>query len=163
MLAHLTQYFAQHGQLILPNIGVLQLEKEEANWEASILLAPKEKIVFEAGSIKPSKSFYQFLSEALSISTDLAMVQYQAFLDQTFSEEKATLKIGNFGTLSKQMNTYSWSATFDSNLYYQNIAIAPQELLTALDENPKDKWYWWALVLALVAVACILFKYLSFE
>ena len=29
MLAHLTQYFAQHGQLILPNIGVLQLEKEE--------------------------------------------------------------------------------------------------------------------------------------
>jgi len=163
MLEYLTQYFAQNGQLILPNIGVLQLEKEEAHWETAVLLAPKEKIVFEPSPMKPSKSFYQFLSEQLSVSTDLAMIQYQAFIDHAFSAEYAQLQIGNFGSLSKQMNTYTWNASFDSNLFYKNIEITPQEEQAPINENSKEKWYWWALVLALVAVASILFKYLSFE
>jgi len=158
MLAHLTQYFAQNGQLIFPNIGVLQLEKEEANWEATVLLAPYEKIVFEPSSLKPSKSFYQYLSEELSISSDLAMVQYQEFVDHTFRAENAALKIGNFGTLSKQKDTYSWSASFDSNLFYKNIDITAQALVEQTNQAPKDKWYWWAIFLALVAVASILYK-----
>jgi len=163
MLTHLTQYFAQYGQLILPNIGVLQLEKEEAQWETAVLLAPKEKIVFEHSLMKPSNSFYQFLSEQLSVSTDQAMVQYQAFIDHVFSTENAQLQIGNFGTLSKQMDKYSWNASFDSSLFYKNIDIAPQDEQVPMNENSKDKWYWWALLLAALAIISILYKSLSFE
>ncbi|MCX6211120.1 MAG: hypothetical protein NT104_00960 [Bacteroidetes bacterium] len=163
MLEHLTQYFAQKGQLIFPNIGVLQLEKEEASWETAVLLAPKEKIVFNQSSVKPSNLFYQFLSEQLSVSTDLAMIQYQEFLDHAFSADIAALQIGNFGTLSKQMDTYSWSATFDSNLFYKNIDIAPQEMAAQQNVKTKGQWYWWAIFLALVAIISILYKSLSFE
>jgi hypothetical protein len=158
MLEYLTQYFAQHGQLILPNIGVLQLEKEEAHWETAVLLAPKEKIVFDHSPVKPSNSFYQFLSEQLSVSTDQAMVQYQAFINHAFSTENAQLQFGNFGCLSKQMDTYTWNAGFDSNLFYKNIDITPQEELAPKHENSKDKWYWWALVLAALAIISILYK-----
>jgi len=163
MVAHLTQYLAQHGQLILPNIGVLQLEKEEANWVNAVLIAPKEKIVFDQSSIEPVQSFYQFLSEQMSISIDQAKVQYQEFLAHIFNAENAQLSIGNFGTLSKQLDNYSWMSGYDAQVFYKNIDINPHAMVEATNEKPKDKWYWWAILFAAVGILAILFKFISFE
>ena len=80
----LTQYFAQNGQLVLPTIGIIKWHKQEAEWVNSTLQSPIESIIFEKSDAKPSKLFYHFLSEQLSVSYDQAIIQYDQFIDQLF-------------------------------------------------------------------------------
>jgi hypothetical protein len=99
----------------------------------------------------------------MSISIDQAKVQYQEFLAHIFNAENAQLSIGNFGTLSKQLDNYSWMSGYDAQVFYKNIDINPQAMVEATNEKPKDKWYWWAILFAAVGILAILFKFISFE
>jgi hypothetical protein len=159
----ITQYFAQNGQLVIPTFGIIKWLKQDAVWVNSILQSPKESIVFERSDAKPNKLFYHFLSEQLSVSFDQAIIQYDQFIDQLFSIEENPLALGQFGILSKKEDAYHWATNFNSNAYFKDIEINPNELQEEMG-NRKRKfsipWYVWALLLTLFAIVAILFKFL---
>jgi len=159
----LTQYFAQNGQLVLPTIGIIKWYKQEAVWVNSTLQSPIESIIFERSDAKPSKLFYHFLSEQLSVSYDQVIIQYDQFIDQLFNIDQMPFELGKFGILSKQDGTYYWSTHFNSNSYFKDIEISPIEIQKELINKKTEfsiKWYIWTILLTLFAIAAILFKFL---
>lgn len=163
MLTILTQYFAQNGQLILPKIGIIKLYKQDAQWTNSILKAPKEAIIFESIDSTPSKLFYHFLADQLEISYDQAIIQYENFIDKVFNQDQLPFELGNFGTLSKKDGIYHWSSHFYSISYFKDIEItkidSQAELEYTIDTNNKNG-YRWTILLALLAILAILFKFI---
>lgn len=163
MIKSLTQYFAQNGQLILPNIGMLNYHKEASVWVNSILLAPKETIIFVPTDSKPSKLFYNFLSNHLDVSFEQAIVQYDQFLENVFNNDLPHLELGNFGTLAKVDGAYQWTSKFNSAAYFKDIEISPITIHDELDankSNQKDRWYLWPIILVVLSLVLILFKFL---
>lgn len=161
MIKSLTQYFAQNGQLILPNIGIIKCHKEDALWVNSILVAPKETIIFEATDSKPSKLFYHFLANNLDISYEQAIVQYEQFLDTVFKNDLPQFVLGNFGTLNKTEGLFHWTSNFQSTAYLKDIEISPIPHQDDVDSNKstrKDRWYLWTILLAIISILLILFK-----
>jgi hypothetical protein len=159
----LTQYFAQNGQLILPNIGIIKWHKQDAEWVNSKLVAPKEEILFEKIDSKPSKSFYHFLSDQLEVSYDQAIIQYENYIANLFNEEQLTFELGNFGTLSKNNGLYYWTTHFSSKAYFKDIEITKIDLQADLETKKDTKnisWYRWTILLAALAILAILFKYI---
>ena len=114
MINSLTQYFAQNGQLILPNIGMINYHKVEAVWVNSKLVAPKETILFEATDSKPSKQFYHFLGDNLDISYEQAIVQFDQFLDNVPSCNNCKTR-----PVSSIINRNSENQIFSNNTYYK--------------------------------------------
>jgi len=163
MINSLTQYFAQNGQIILPNIGIIKYHKVEAVWENSKLLAPKETIIFEPSDSKPSKQFYHYLSDNLDLPYEQAIVQFDQFLINIFNNEFPHLELGNFGTLAKVNGTYNWTSTFNSSAYLKDIEIVPhthQDEVDSEHSSQKDKWYIGPLVLFVLSILLILYKFL---
>ena len=158
----LTQYFAQNGQLVIPNIGIIKWLKKEAVWQNATLKSPEESIVFELSDAKPSKQFYHFLSEQLSVSYDQAIIQLDQFIDQVVNLEQNPFVLGKFGTLLKKEGQYVWTSHFNSNAYFKDIEINPIEQQEEVLSNNKwsMKWQIWAILLTLFALAAILFKLL---
>ncbi len=163
MINSLTQYFALNGHLVLPNIGMIKLHKEDAKWVNSILFAPKETIIFEPIDSKPSKLFYHFLGETLDISFEQAIFQYEQYINEVFQNDLPHFELGNFGSLQKIEGEYHWISNFHSSAYFKEIEIAPithQDDAVPKNTTKKENWYLWSIVLALLSIVLILFKFL---
>ena len=163
MINSLTQYFAQNGQLILPNIGMINYHKVEAVWVNSKLVAPKETILFEPTDSKPSKQFYHFLADNLDISYEQAIVQFDQFLDNVFNNDLPHLELGNFGKLAKVDGKYNWTSKFNSTAYFKDIEITPITTANEVDSiksSQKDRWYIGPLLLIVLSILLILYKFL---
>ena len=163
MLKSLIQYFAKNGELILPKIGRIKYHKEEASWVDAVLLAPKETIIFESIDLKPSHQFYHFLANSLKLTFEQAIIEFEAYLNSVFQNELSHFELGNFGTLSKKEDAYEWTSNFHSIAYLNNIDIAPIINSDKMDANhltPSGKWKVWAVIIAIIAIILILYKFL---
>jgi len=154
----LEQYFVQHNELVLTNIGTIHLSKKPANWIGDTLHAPELNILFTNAKKKPSSSFYTYLSEALSISNEQANIQFEQFLQNSFDTTDASIAIGNLGTIEKKGNEYTWVSNFASKHYYKDISISPITTSEEIIEKKSIQWYWIALILSIIAMAAIVFK-----
>jgi hypothetical protein len=90
------KYFVRFGQLDIPSVGQLKLSKKEAELIDGVLKSPSEFIEFELNTGIPSKQFYQYLGNALDISTDQAAIQYEQSWEGKFENDQKLL-IGNLG------------------------------------------------------------------
>ena len=73
-------------------------------------------------------------------------------------KEGSKLSIGNLGYLVKVNSSYQWVSHFNTTDYYKDITISPIEENEQAKNNLSIKWYWVAIVFALIAMAAILFK-----
>ena len=154
----LEQYFIQNNELVLTNVGTLHLSKKPASWIGDTLHAPEVTILFSTDKKKPNSHFYNYLSEALSISNEQANIQFDQFLQNSFEAQEASLAIGNLGSLEKKENQYRWVSNFTSNHYYKDITISPINANEELEKQKSIQWQWIALVLSIIAIAAIVFK-----
>ena len=154
----LEQYFIQKNELVFTNIGTIHLTKKPASWIGEILHAPELSILFTTVKKKPSNQFFTYIAEALSVSPEQANIQYEQFLQKSFEKQEATITIGNLGSIEKKGDEYFWKNNFTSNQYYKDITISPIEENEQAKNNLSIKWYWMAIVFALIAMAAILFK-----
>lgn len=158
---HLVKYFIQFGHLDIPLVGSLSLVKKEASLSEGKLIAPSQSIELEYGNFAPSKSFYAFLANALDLSIDQAIIQYEFFWSNN-AKEGLTIYFGNLGDFKVVNDTYTWISNFDSSNYYSDITL--NEFTPSLSndeyisENNTSRWWIWPLVLALLAVFAILIK-----
>ena len=158
----LVQYFIKFGHLVLPGLGILKWNKQEAYWEKDTLVSPYEEILLDPIDDTPSKSFYAFIGDELGLSIEEAITQYQDYIDQFTSQTISSLPIGNLGTIQKNASVYSWSNQFDSTAYFKNITPKMVADITPNDHNEDNKqsisWIIWTIVLAMVAFVIIVYK-----
>jgi len=158
MVKILEQYFVQNKELVLTNIGSLQLFNKPAQWVGGTLHAPVTEIIFVEEKKKPTAHFYNFLAEALSVSNDNAAIEYEQFLVNALEEQGSKLTIGNLGYVKKVNSGYEWFSHFNTANYYKDITISPIEANEQANNSLSIQWYWMALILTLIAAAAILFK-----
>lgn len=155
------KYFIRIGQLDIPSVGQLKLLKKEAELIEGVLMAPSEFIEFETNAGSPSNQFYQYLGNALEISSDQAAIQYAQSWESKFENDQKVM-IGNIGIISKNKSRYTFESHYNSSHYYKNIEVVSlpnSEIFeTELTDQKNDKWAIWAIALAVIAILAILFK-----
>jgi len=154
----LQQYFVQHNELVLTNIGTIHLTKKPATWIGDTLHAPELAILFTTAKKKPTAEFYTYLAEALSISNEQANIQFEQFLQKSFENQDASLAIGNLGCVEKKADEYSWVSNFSSKHYYKDITISPINSNEEVEKQKSIQWTWIAFILFILAIAAIVFK-----
>ena len=154
----LEQYFVQHNELVLTNIGTIHLSKKPATWIGDTLHAPELNILFTNAKKRPSSEFYTYLAEALSISNEQANIQFEQFLQNSFDTQDASLAIGNLGSIEKKGNEYTWESNFTSKHYYKDITISPINANEEVGKQKSIQWPWIAFILFILAIAAIIFK-----
>lgn len=154
----LQQYFVQHNELVLTNIGTIHLLKKPATWIGDTLHAPEQSIIFTTAKKKPSAEFYTYLAEALSISNEQANIQFEQFLQNSFENQDAILAIGNLGCIEKKADEYTWVNNFASKHYYKDITISPIHSHEEVEKQKSILWPWIAFILFFIAIAAIVFK-----
>jgi hypothetical protein len=154
----LQQYFVQHNELVLTNIGTIHLTKKPATWIGDTLHAPELDILFTTAKKKPNAEFYTYLAEALSISNEQANIQFEQFLQKSFENQDASLTIGNLGSIEKKGVEYTWLNNFASMHYYKDITISPIQTNEEVEKPKSIQWPWIAFILFILAVAAIVFK-----
>jgi len=154
----LEQYFVQHNELVLTNIGTIHLSKKPATWIGDTLHAPELNILFTTAKKKPSSAFYTYLAEALSISNEQANIQFEQFLQNSFETQDGSLAIGNLGSIEKKGVEYNWVSNFTSKHYYKDITISPINANEEVEKQKTIQWPWIAFILFIIAIAAIVFK-----
>jgi hypothetical protein len=155
----LEQYFVQNNELVLTNIGTIYLSKKPATWIGDTLHAPEQSILFTTSKKKPSSAFYNYLAEALSISNELANIQFEQFLQNSFDTQDGSIVIGNLGSIEKKADEYSWVSNFTSKHYFKDITISPIHLNEEVEKQKSVQWPWIAFILFILAIAAIVFKF----
>jgi hypothetical protein len=159
----LEKYFLEHGQLILPGIGLLNLHQEDANYENGVLQPPVEKIEFDikiAPSTQPNKLFYIFLSDYLDCTIEQAVINYAAFFTNQLALSNK-IDLGNLGQLQILNEVYAFESNHNSANYYKSIHFDKVQIEDQLDNNFKTKSkFWWILplIIATIALLAILLK-----
>ena len=154
----LEQYFVQHNELVLSNIGTIHLSKKPATWIGDTLHAPELNILFTTAKKKPSSAFYTYLAEALSISNEQANIQFEQFLQNSFETQDGSLAIGNLGSIEKKGVEYNWVSNLTSKHYYKDITISPINANEEVEKQKTIQWPWIAFILFIIAIAAIVFK-----
>jgi hypothetical protein len=158
----LIQYLIKFGHLVLPEIGTLKWQKQEAYWESNTLIAPKEQIVLESVYENPSKQFYSFVAEDLGLSIEQATIQFEVYLKEFTNQTIASLNIGNLGTLHKNASQYSWINLYNEENYFKNLTPVATSIIEDYENkeisNKSISWIVWTLVITTIAVILILYK-----
>jgi hypothetical protein len=166
MVNTLVQYFIQHDHLDIPGMGTLKWIKQDAYWQDNQLIAPVENIILDPIDNKPSKQFYVFLADELSISTEQAVLKYEQFWNEFLENNLTEMSLGNLGVIHKQENKFLWNSHYDASSFFKNITLS-QDAMTQYEDTLEstnsniDKWWIWALLITLLSFALIYYKLYS--
>lgn len=163
MLLTIEKYFLEHGHLMIPSIGQIILDQQDAQLMNEQYHAPIEKIIFEPigeEKTKPSKLFYIYLSDYLDCTIEQAMIDYASFFTNQLQHNN-TIDLGSIGQLSLVNGQYALSSNFNKSTYYQSLQIN-KVLVEDQSENnftdSKTNWWWLPLLIAISALLAILLK-----
>jgi hypothetical protein len=166
MINTLVQYFIQHDHLDLPGIGTLKWVKQDAYWQDNQLVAPVENIILDLIDNKPSKQFYVYLADELSMSTEQAVLKYEQFCNDFLEKDMSQMPLGNLGVIQKKENQFHWISNYDASSFFKNITLS-QESINHYEANLEstisndNKWWIWALLITLFSCGLIYFKIYS--
>lgn len=180
------KYLLQHKNVSVPGVGIFTIENKPAffNEQRSSLLPQQTQISYKAETALADRVFYDFLAKELRIDAVEAIKNFHEFtyqLKQDISHADAAILPG-IGILTKQPDG---SFVFEQeNVLEDYYAAQPLLQITAIDDVsqtstannsfigesdllavPDDeetikKDYWWiyAIVLAFVGIAAIIYK-----
>ena len=163
MVNTLVQYFIQYGHLDIPIMGTLKWTKQDAYWLDNQLVAPVENIILDPIENKPSKQFYVYLADELSISPEQAILKYDQFWNEFLDKNPARMSLGNLGVIQKMDNQFQWTSHYDASSFFKNITLSQDtvnDYEAHLESNSAhiDKWWIWALLFTLFSLGLIYFK-----
>jgi hypothetical protein len=163
MLTILEKYFLEHGQLVLPNIGILRLNQIDAIQVNGQFQPPVIQIVFDAiiePTTKPNKLFYIYLSEHLDCTVEQAIIDYIAFFTNQLSAT-STVDLGNLGQLNILNEAYTFESNFNSSSYFHSIQLDKVQIEDQTENNfntSSNQWWILPLIIAIIAIVAILLK-----
>ena len=158
----LEQYFIEFGQLDLLSFGSLKWQKKEASFTDNSIDPPKESILFEPISSNPSKHFYIYLADALSISTEQAAIQYEQFIQNLFDGHQEDISLESLGSFHFVNGILNWQSHFISNSYFSEVyfdKVSNELINEQASEDSKDNWGLFASIIAIISLLAILYKF----
>jgi hypothetical protein len=180
MLNVLYKYLILNGNVGIPGVGSFTTKKITSQSTGSSFAAPKDIISFESGTALTDKNFYHFLALEKGISDVDAVRKFQDFAYQLRKDLQSnlTIEFSGIGVLKKNNHgEVVLDSTVSTDKYFPvitpvkvspNTAIEKQtviqddkSVIESEDEEivKQDRWWMWATVLALLAIAAIAFFY----
>jgi hypothetical protein len=177
MLDVLYKYLVLTDHAGIPGIGSFNIKRSSAQFKGSSFYPPVTEVTFQPGTALTDKNFYHFVAEEKGISEVDAVRKFQDFAYQLRKDiqSHAVIHLGGIGVLKKNsVGELNFETEFPGN-YFPTItpeAIVPgaaavvseEPETTGLEEETivkKDRWWIWATVLALLALAAIGFFYMQ--
>ncbi len=178
----LLQYLKQQGSCVLPTLGKLSFEKGSAALEIAQhqLSAGKQNIVFDFDESLSDDSFVHYVQSCTKAPLKLSHGKVMEFVAQIKNNASVSLPgVGAFENDGKVVKfvaallpEYFEAVVPAKKIVHQNVAhsmiVGDKETTTTemaeyYNETPvvADKWWIWALLLAIVAIATILIYYFA--
>lgn len=189
MLQILYKYLLINKKASIPGIGVFYIHRLPASYDFSnkTFIPPSASISFINGDVIPEKKFYSFLSKDQQIDEQAAVTQFTGFTQglKESLQSTGTLDLPGFGCLSKDVTgklefrpekplpSFFTAITTENtvpNVLPENSAepaltdkvVSPGEMVnegSAKSGNKKDYWWVYAIILAAIAIAAIIYYY----
>jgi hypothetical protein len=176
MLNSFYKYLILHDHAGIPGIGNFSVERSPASINGNDIHPPLQSIVFAQGSALTDKQFYRFLSDETGLSEVDSVRKFQDFAYQLRkdiqSHPHVTLK--GLGILKRNVTGgIVFEPAVPANQYFSRIGLPPvinKGKIIHQDEETtvngveahaeeaiikKDRWWIWALLLAVLAIAVI--------
>lgn len=175
----IAKYLALSQHVEIPGVGSFRLESSAAQAGDMLLSAPRQQIVFNRGTALTDRRFYDFLAAETGITEVEAVRKFQDFAYELRQklQSQPEVRLGSIGSLSRSpLGEISFESSFSSDRYFPDIQLP--EVATARDQGavitddesnaieaaaeeatPADRWWLWAVILAVTAVAAIGYYY----
>lgn len=184
MLQSLQKYFILYKKLSLPGIGWFTLEEGSArlDFTEKKLRAPSPVINFYPQAALPNKTFFQFLSEELEVDEVQAVRHFNGLVYELRDRlnSSGVINLPGIGTLNKnETNEYSFKVDTALAQYFPDLSVERiirqgaehtirvgehertnkqmHEMLLAEENEPKDYWWLYAILLALAGIAALIY------
>lgn len=180
MLRELYKYLVLNDHVGIPGVGSFTVEKKPATFDGTSFNPPLQQLKFEPGTALTDKSFYYFLAHEKNISEVDAVRGFQDFAYRLRNniQQHSFVELTGLGTFRKD---HSGTITFEPNLSNDYFTpVTPKEVTIAKhDDAPetpgetvteeyledevveRDRWWIWATVLAILALAAIGYFYMQ--
>jgi hypothetical protein len=157
----LEQYFIEFGQLDLLSWGSLKYQIIESTEDGETLTMPVESLDYDSAASLPNKHFYSYLADALSISHEQAIIQFEQFIAQSFDSTNSNFELSSLGVFKMENDKIEWHSYFKSSQYFTDLEFHKQTNHTPDSEGKvqsKENWWIAATIILIVSLTAILFK-----
>lgn len=168
----LHKYLVLHGQLVIPELGILSIKRlhSELDVQTGLRTAPRPMVVFSTESQSaPDKTLYDFLSRETGCDEASAIQDFQNFATRFTAglRQQQTAVLPGVGTLFAEGNGHiRFEAATDLSALLPPILLpdaallsdAEQEEEPVLDED--DNWWYYALILLILGVGALIYYYI---
>ncbi len=185
MLNSLYKFLVLNDHVSIPGVGTFGVQRTAASFDGNAFQPPVQTISFEAGTALADKKFYDFLAVDHDFSGLDAVRKFQDFAYQLKKDIQSNnavelsglgiLKKNNLGAIvfeSSAINQYFPKLTpaeveQPKNISTENVIPSsetvsyPEEETHEEDVVVKDRWWIWATVLGLLALAAISYFYMT--
>lgn len=184
MLNSLQKYFILYKKLSLPGIGWFSAEETVArlDFTEKKLHAPSQLINFYPQAALPNKVFFQFLAEELAVEETQAIRHFNEFVFDLKDQLNAagSIALPGIGKLYRnEKNEYQFQSDNWMNEYFPDLSAERiiregaehtirvgeeektntqmHEMLFAEKSTPADYWWLYAVILALLGIAALIY------
>lgn len=185
MLKPISKYLALYHHLNIPGVGSFHLATAPAALRGNELLPPGQSLVFAPGTAVTDKRFYEYLATETGLSEVDAVRRFQDYAYELRKRIQAgsSVQFGQWGILGRsaggeimfepQPPTEIYYPSIDLSIPVQEQSSPAREAVaeyaeptaegeTEIAEAPRsDPWWLWTLLLALAAMAAIVYYYMS--
>lgn len=178
MLDALYKYLILNDSVSIPGVGSFHVKRSAAAFDQGthIFYPPASEIKFEQGTALTDTKFYHFLSREKGVSEVDAVRKFQDFAYQLRKDIQTHpfVELSNIGVLKRNgLGDVVFESSVSTRKYFPSIAPAEtgdsqEETIIAEKEDigeeasmTKDRWWIWATVLALLALAAIGYFYMQ--
>lgn len=168
----LHKYLVLHGQLVIPELGMLYVKNlpSELDTETGMRTAPRPVVMFTTENLTASdKTLYDFLSGETGCDEATAIHDFQSFATRFtagFRQQQSAVLSG-VGTLFAEENGHiRFEAASDLSALLPPILIPDAALLAdgEQEEEPvmaeDDNWWYYALILLILGVGALIYYYI---
>ncbi len=185
MLNNLQKYFILYKKLSLPGIGWFSAEESAArlDFTEKKLQAPSQVVNFYPQAALPNKVFFQFLSQELAVEETQAIRHFNQFIFDLKDQlsNSGSIALPGIGKLYKnEKNEYefqseNWMSDYFPDLSAERIIRQGAEHTIRVGEEEKtntqmhemlfieekntstDYWWLYAVILALLGIAALIY------
>ena len=182
MLTALYKYLVLNEIVAIPGVGNFTITSKPASINAGKIYPPQQDLVFQQGTALTDKKFYSFLAEENGVSEVDAVRKFQDFAYQLRKDIQSNncVELTGMGIFSKgPTNDVTFQSIFSLDKFFPSIPLqqvaapaTPINTVTEVEEHgievypedeaiAKDRWWIWALVLGLIALAAIAYSFMQ--
>jgi nucleoid DNA-binding protein len=183
MLSTLYKYLVLNEIAAIPGVGTFSVTSKPATITAGMIHPPMQHLSFQAGTALTDKKFYSFLATETGVTEVDAVRKFQDFAYQLRKDLQTNshIELTGLGVFNKKATgELSFESSLSLDPFFPSIPLteiaAPSspvienereveehgiEVYPEEESVPKDRWWIWPLVLALIALTAIAYYYLQ--